>query len=294
MDSLPPASKKDIARWIQIPVGLVLSAFILLCLLGSVSLMVDHKPNAPVLAPLLGALMTLACLWLLSMAMRLLLGKRKSGGLMGPRTLRLVGWLFLLIPVTAILSGSFFEHTVRSLVMTAAYVSIFFAVRRLASQREAAAAGNASLSIMNEQFDDPVDGSGALPINSNPSPEHGPVSQGGQAVLWGASDRMICCQGIEGEGDEFNVSTHPLLQDGGYVATLEIAVPGEPQGLFIHAFYSGHWSFAVSPSSEATDTLPDWPISRAWGTKAQHSETLTIQCPHGAQVRVIERIEANA
>lgn len=116
---------------------------------------------------------------------------------------------------------------------------------------------------------------------------------GSPAVFWGASDRMICCKGISGEGNEFNVTSHPKLQDGGYVATLEISVPCEEQGVFVHAFYSGHWSFAVSPSSEVSDDLPDWAVVREWGTVNSHSETLKIFCPNNATVKVVDRIEAN-
>ena len=120
-----------------------------------------------------------------------------------------------------------------------------------------------------------------------------PQPTGTPAVFWGASDRMICCKGIAGEGNEFNVTSHPKLQDGGYVATLEISIPGQEQGVFIHAFYSGHWSFAVSPSSEVSEDLPSWPIAREWGTVNEHSETLKIFCPKNASVKVVDRIEAN-
>jgi hypothetical protein len=111
------------------------------------------------------------------------------------------------------------------------------------------------------------------------------------ATFWGASDRMICCKGIKGEGNEFNVASHPKLKHGAYVGTLEITSPAEEQGLFIHAFYSGHWSFAVSPSNEMSEEMPYWVITREWGTVNQHSETLSIYCPENAEVKVIDRIE---
>ena len=117
---------------------------------------------------------------------------------------------------------------------------------------------------------------------------------GTPAVFWGASDRMICCKGISGEGNEFNTTSHPKLHDGGYVATLEISVPGEAQGMYLHVFYSGHWSFAVSPSSEDSDALPSWVVTREWGTVNQNSETLKVYCPNNAEVKVIDRIEANS
>lgn len=117
---------------------------------------------------------------------------------------------------------------------------------------------------------------------------------GKKASFWGASDRMVCCNGIDCEVNEFNVTSNSKLQDGGYVCTLEISAPRESQGLFVHCFYSGHWSFAVSPSSEESDELPSWHIERDWGATNAHSETLTIYCPEGARVEAIDRIEANS
>jgi hypothetical protein len=111
-----------------------------------------------------------------------------------------------------------------------------------------------------------------------------------RATFWGASDRMICCKGIGGETDEFNTTSHPRLASTGYVATLRVASPAGGQGLLIHAFYSGHWSFAVSPSEEDDDALPDWKIERAWGTVNAHSETLVIECPRDAVVEAVDRI----
>ena len=67
--------------------------------------------------------------------------------------------------------------------------------------------------------------------------------------------------------------------------------PGENQGLYLHAFYSGHWSFAVSPSNVDMDKLPDWHIERAWGTVNPHSETLSIYCPKGARMDIIDCTE---
>lgn len=110
------------------------------------------------------------------------------------------------------------------------------------------------------------------------------------AVFWGASDRMICCRGIGGETDEFNTTSHPKLAQQGYVATLEIqTAEGEP-ALLLHVFYSGHWSFAVSPGSEDSDELPSWEMTREWGTVNPHSETLTIFCPDGCKVSAVDRL----
>ena len=113
-----------------------------------------------------------------------------------------------------------------------------------------------------------------------------------RAEFWGASDGIVCCKGISCEVDEFNATSNPKLQNGGYVCTLEITAPDQEQGLYIHCFYSGHWSFAVSPSTEESDELPDWHIERSWGAINAHSETLVVYCPNGSKVDAIERIEA--
>ena len=62
------------------------------------------------------------------------------------------------------------------------------------------------------------------------------ATKGKKASFWGASDRMVCCKGIDCEVNEFNVTSNPKLQDGGYVCTLEISAPNESQGLFIYCF----------------------------------------------------------
>jgi hypothetical protein len=115
-------------------------------------------------------------------------------------------------------------------------------------------------------------------------------NHGRPAVFWGASDRMICCKGIAGEGNEFNSTSHPKLAPFGYVATLKIESPSKGSAVLVHAIYSGHWSFAVSPADEDIDELPNWKVEREWGTVNQHSETLTIFCPIDASISVIDRV----
>ncbi|KZN37118.1 hypothetical protein N474_22370 [Pseudoalteromonas luteoviolacea CPMOR-2] len=102
---------------------------------------------------------------------------------------------------------------------------------------------------------------------------------------------MVCYDGIDCETNEFNITANPKLKEGGYICTLEISAPNESQGIFIHCFYSGHWSFAVSPSNEESDELPAWHIERTWGKTNAHSETLEIYCPQGSRVEVVDRIE---
>jgi hypothetical protein len=76
---------------------------------------------------------------------------------------------------------------------------------------------------------------------------------------------MICCKGITGEGNEFNSTSHPKLASFGYVATLKIKSPSAETGVLVHAIYSGHWSFAVSPVDEENNELPNRKVERTWG-----------------------------
>ncbi|WP_230969083.1 hypothetical protein [Nitrogeniibacter aestuarii] len=110
------------------------------------------------------------------------------------------------------------------------------------------------------------------------------------AKFWGAGDSQICCSGVDCEDNEFTTYNHPNMRSEGHVATFSISSGDDAQGLFIHVHYTGHWSFAVSPSNVDIDELPDWEITREWGTVNSHSETLSIECPKAAKASVVERV----
>ncbi len=124
-------------RWVQILAGLFLLAVSLACLAGSVTLIFDPNDKAPVLRPIVGAVMSIACAWLIEKCIRLVFGIRTKGGLMAPRALRIIAWLFLLLPVGGVFSGYFLTHTIAAVIQTVAYISVFFGLHRLAAFREA-------------------------------------------------------------------------------------------------------------------------------------------------------------
>lgn len=107
----------------------MLGLFTLLCLAGSATLIVDHNEKAPVLAPVIGMVMVVTCFWILEKCFRLVTGRKNKGGLLSPRALRLVGWFFLLLPITGLFTGYFRTHTVIAVVQAAAYLSVFFGLR---------------------------------------------------------------------------------------------------------------------------------------------------------------------
>ena len=83
--------------------------------------------------------MALLSLWLFSLCYRLIFGRRVSGGLMGPRTLTAVAWLFLFLPLGGLFTGYFATHIEIALMQSAAYFSAFFGLRSLARSRDARA-----------------------------------------------------------------------------------------------------------------------------------------------------------
>jgi hypothetical protein len=110
--------------------------------------------------------------------------------------------------------------------------------------------------------------------------------------IFGAQDYMICIAGgIPSDcGDELNATTHEKLKEGGYVGTLLITEGTPEDGIFVHVFYSGSWSFSVCPAGEDRG-MPNWPINRSWGTTNEGSETLELEVPKKARLSVVERYE---
>ena len=93
----------------------------------------EKAPNA---APIAGTLMSIVSLWGLLICYRLVSGKKVRGGLIGPAALRVNAWVFLLLPVGGVFTGYFEQHTLRAVIMTAAYISVFYGLRSLATYRE--------------------------------------------------------------------------------------------------------------------------------------------------------------
>lgn len=116
--------------------GVLLGLFTLLCLAGSATLIFSPNEKAPILTSVVGVIWVVACGWVLEKCFRLVTGRRNRGGLMSPPALRAVGWFFLLLPIGGVFTGYFHTHTLLAVVQTAAYVSVFFGLRRLADRRE--------------------------------------------------------------------------------------------------------------------------------------------------------------
>lgn len=134
---LSTAEPNALPRWVQVVVGTLLTLILLPCLAGSLMMLLLPNEKAPVLAPVAGAAMAFLSLWLFVICYRLIVGRRVSGGLMGPRTLSVIAWLFLFLPLGGLFTGYFVTHTEAALMQSAAYVSAFFGLRSLARSRDA-------------------------------------------------------------------------------------------------------------------------------------------------------------
>ena len=110
-DELPvlEVGEKEIPRWIQVPIALVLGLLTLLCGFASVILLLAPNKKSPMLAIVVGLILLLSCLWVLEKCFRLLTGRKNQGGLMTPSTLRVVSFFFLVIPVAGLFTGYYRE-----------------------------------------------------------------------------------------------------------------------------------------------------------------------------------------
>jgi amino acid transporter len=139
MDGLPPLEpqEKELPRWVQFPVGLVLGLFTLLCGFASLSMLLVPNKHAPMLTVILGLVLALGCLWILAKAFRLITGRKKRGGLLSPTTLRVVSFFLLVLPIAGLFTGYYREKGAVAIFQAVMYFFGFLGLRALARKREA-------------------------------------------------------------------------------------------------------------------------------------------------------------
>jgi hypothetical protein len=127
----------ELPRWVQVPVGIVLSLFTLLCGFASAYLLFTPNKKAPILAFVVGLVLLLGCVWVLAKCFRLVTGKKTKGGLMSSTALRIVSLVLLVLPLVGLLTGYYREMGGVAIYQAIAYFSGFFGLRALARKREA-------------------------------------------------------------------------------------------------------------------------------------------------------------
>jgi hypothetical protein len=129
-------AEPSVPRWLQISIGLLLLPVTALCLIGAVLLVVKPPEKNPLLAVTIGSLMVLLSFWGLEKAVRLILGWRSRGGLMGPFALRVVGVFFLLLPLAGFFTDHYARYGLLAVIQAVGYVFTFFALLALARTRD--------------------------------------------------------------------------------------------------------------------------------------------------------------
>ena len=132
------APERDLPRWFQIPFGVVLGLFTLLCGFASAVLLFSPNKKNLILAFVIVFVLLLGCAWVLEKCFRLVTGKKKRGGLLSPRTLRVVSLCLLVLPVIGLFTGYYREMGPLAIFQAMMYLLGFFGLRAFAQKREAA------------------------------------------------------------------------------------------------------------------------------------------------------------
>lgn len=126
-------------RWVRIPAGLLLFLWAGLALTGSIALIVMPPDANPALTRAIGTALALGSFWGLMAALRLIAGRQlRTGGLLTPLALRVTGAIIGVIPLIALVTGTFWEseRTVWSRIAQAVgYIALAAGLFGLASTR---------------------------------------------------------------------------------------------------------------------------------------------------------------
>jgi len=139
MDEYPDFEHEDkeLPRWVQIPAGLILGLFTLLCGFASLSLLLVPNKKAPILAVIVGLILLLGCVWVLAKCGRLITGHETRGGLMSPNTLRVVSVVLLVLPIVGLFTGYYRKMGAVAIFQVVMYFFGFVGLRALARKRDA-------------------------------------------------------------------------------------------------------------------------------------------------------------
>ncbi len=137
IDETDDMQEIEIAGWVQVPIGVILSIFTLLCGFASAYLLFVPNKKAPILAFVVGVVLLLGCVWVLAKCFRLITGKKAKGGLMSPTTLRVISVFLLVLPVVGLFTGYYREMGAVAIYQAVMYFFGFLGLRALARKREA-------------------------------------------------------------------------------------------------------------------------------------------------------------
>ena len=139
---IPETPEKEVPRWVQVLMGLVLALLTMLCGFASLTMLIVPNEKSPVLTVVVGLVLLLVCLWVFEKCFRLLTGRKNRGGLMAPNTLRVVSFFFLAFPVVGLFTGYYRKMGMVAIFQAVMYFFSFLGLRALARRREASGVSN--------------------------------------------------------------------------------------------------------------------------------------------------------
>src|SRR5882724_1090246 len=134
--SIPETLEKELPRWVQVLLGVVLALRTLLCGFASVMPLVFPKEKNSILSMVIGLILLLGCLWTFEKCFRLITGRQDQGGLMTPNTLRVVSFFFLALPVAGLFTGYYRKMGLVAIFQAVMYFLGFLGLHALARKRE--------------------------------------------------------------------------------------------------------------------------------------------------------------
>jgi membrane associated rhomboid family serine protease len=137
VDETEDIREVELPRWIQVPVGIILNLFTLLCGFASAYLLFVPNKTAPILGLVVGVVLLLGCLWVLGKCWRLITGKKTRGGFMSPTALRVVSVFLLVLPAVGLFTGYYRDMGAVAIGQVVIYFFGSFGLRALARKREA-------------------------------------------------------------------------------------------------------------------------------------------------------------
>ncbi len=136
MEEYDEIEPKPLPRWVTMPLGIILTPFTFLCVIGSSIMLL--APNVPpnAFTVLLGSLFWAGSCWVFYLSLRLLFVNPKSkSGLITAMGLRGIALVFAVIPVASLITGSFWDKPIIHSIMTVLYMFIIAHLWGLAKHR---------------------------------------------------------------------------------------------------------------------------------------------------------------
>lgn len=119
------------------PIAIFLLLCVAVCLVGSATLILDPRSKNPLVAQVAGAVMSFICLWLATIAIRLMFNKPSYAGLLSPLVLKLVSIYLVAFPIFLMVTGRSADWPFWRYLQAVSFIVGGVAVWRIAAWRQA-------------------------------------------------------------------------------------------------------------------------------------------------------------